>query len=422
MIGGSERAPVVVVIGRYPVVTTTFIDREIAALRCRGIAVDVVALRRPPADMPLSTAQRKLGREVDYALPVQWWHLVAAGLFACTRLRACVQTLWYLVTRVHPDPRSRARTLLHFGEGVVVAWRLRRRAPSELYAHFADRAAVVALVASRLLDCSYSLAIHAGADLFVHPVLLREKIEQARVVVTCTEANRTAISARVGASLGEKVSYIRHGLPLAEYRPPDARPGADQDAPPLVLAVGQLREKKGFTHLVDACERLRDRGHRFTCRIIGEGPQRRELEAQIRAAQLDDCVVVTGALPQDDVVAWYRRASVFALPCVVTPDGQVDGIPNVVPEAMAMGVPVVSSDLPAIRELVTDEVDGLLVAPGDADALAAAVGRLLDEPRFAAALAGAGLRTVHDRFDVDVNVDRLVERMWPDHFDRREAG
>ena len=176
----SGRSPVVVVIGRYPLVTTTFIDREIAALRRRGVDIDVVALRRPPSDMPLSDEQRDLGRGVDYVLPVQWWQFVAAAAFMCTCFHASMRILQYLVGRPHPSIVSRARTVLHFGEGVMVAWRLRDRSPSELYAHFADRAAVVALVASRLLGCPYSLSIHAGADIFVHPVLLREKIEHAR--------------------------------------------------------------------------------------------------------------------------------------------------------------------------------------------------------------------------------------------------
>jgi colanic acid/amylovoran biosynthesis glycosyltransferase len=416
----SHRTPVAVVIGRYPLVTTTFIDREIAALRARGVAVDVVALRRPPADMPLSGEQRELGRGVEYVLPVKWWHLLVAHLtFALTRPGACFGTLRFLVTRPHPDLRARARTVLHFGEGVVVAWRLRRRAPSELYAHFADRAAIVALVAGRLLGCPYILSIHAGADIFVHPVLLREKIDQARCVVTCTEANRTTIASIVGATLGEKVTYIRHGLPLARYRPPPVRPGPTAETAPLLLAVGQLREKKGFPHLIAACAQLRARGRRFECRIVGEGTQRDDLEAQIRAAGLEGSVELVGALAQDEVVAWYERAQVFVLPCVRTPDGQVDGIPNVVPEAMAMGVPVVSSDLPAIAELVTHEVDGLLVPPGDAIALADAIERVLANPQLATALADAGRRAVLERFDVETNVDHLLGLLWPERLEEQ---
>jgi glycosyltransferase involved in cell wall biosynthesis len=418
---------VVVVIGRYPLVTTTFVDREILALRRRGLDVDVIALRRPPDDMPLSDEQCVLRRDVDYVLPVRWWHLPVAHLtFVLARPRAYVRALRFLLTRPHPSPKARARTVLHFGEGVMVAWRLRRRAPRELYAHFADRAAIVALVAGRLLGCPYSLSIHAGADIFVHPVLLPEKIGQARCVVTCTETNRSAITSIVGPSLGNKVVPVRHGLPLGRYQP--AALDRNGDAPPLLLAVGQLREKKGFVHLVAACEMLRARGVPFRCRIIGEGPQRDELEAMIRDARLEDTVELPGALPHDDVVAWYERASVFVLPCITTPDGQVDGIPNVVPEAMAMGVPIVSSDLPAQRELVTDEVDGLLVPSGDAGALADAVERVLRDPGLAAALAAAGREAVLQRFDVEANVDHLVRVLWPEqldhhvHLDERVAG
>jgi colanic acid/amylovoran biosynthesis glycosyltransferase len=418
---GTRRVPgrtVVYVVGTYPLLTTTFIDREIAALRRWGLDVRIVAARRPAAEAPLSNEQRALAQGTTYLIPVAWPRLVAAHLrFLLSRPATYVGTLLHLVTRPHPDCRARAKTILHFGEGVFAAHLAGDRSVHELHAHFADRAATIALVASRLLRRPYSLSVHAGADIFVRPVLLREKLTGARHVVTCTSHNKAHLADLVGEALGRKITTIPHGLDLAGYRPgPAARNGL-----PLVLAVGQLAERKGFAQLVTACGVMRDRGYRFECRIIGRGPQRPRLDGLIAALSLGDVVSLRGALSHESVVDHYRQATMVVLPCVRTEQGDVDGIPNVLVEAMALGVPVVSSDLPAIRELVTHGVDGLLVPAGDSEALAAALCRLLDDPQLRRRLGGEGRHTVVERFDVEKNVQMLADTLWPRSIPERQT-
>ncbi|HEX5586235.1 MAG TPA: glycosyltransferase [Acidimicrobiia bacterium] len=403
--------PVVVVVGRYPLVTTTFIDRELDALRARGVVVDVLAVRRPPADVPLSSAQRALGAAVRYLLPTSPWAVARANARAmATRPATYWRTLGFLLSRPHPSLRARLMTAAHFVEGVLAADLVRDAHPRELYAHFADRAAVIALVASRLLGIPYSVSIHAGADVYVHPTLLKEKVEHARCVVTCTGATQAAVAAVVGDALGAKVRPMRHGIELDRFVPRVRGSRAE----PQLLAVGQLRAKKGFGVLIDACAVLRDRGVAFGCTVIGEGELRAELEQRIDAIELGDRVRLRGALSHDDVVGEYSRADVFVLPCVQTSDGHVDGIPNVVPEAMASGLAVVSSGLPAIRELVTDGVDGVLTAPGDPIALADALEALLSDPETRARLGREARATVEREFDVDENVGLLARALWPD--------
>lgn len=410
---GRRRDPgcaVVYVVGTYPLLTTTFIDREISALRGWGLDVRIVAVRRPPLDAPLSYEQRELAQGTTYLIPIAWLRLLAAhARFLVTRPGTYLGTLVRLVTRPHPDHWARVKTILHFGEGVLAAHVVDDGDVRELHAHFADRAATIALVASRLLRRPYSLSVHAGADIFVRPVLLREKFTAARHVVTCTSHNKAHLAGLVGEVLDRKITAIPHGLDLAGYRPGAPAPNGR----PLVLAVGQLAERKGFEHLVAACAVIRDRGYRFDCRIIGRGPQRADLEGQIASLSLDDIVSLRGALSHEAVVDHYRLATMVVLPCVRTADGDVDGIPNVLVEAMALGLPVVSSDLPAIRELVTDGVDGLLVPPGDVERLAAAVRLLLDEPQLAHRLGGEARRAVVERFDVEKNVRTLANTLWP---------
>lgn len=389
------------VVGTYPLLTTTFIDREIALLRRLGMSVDVTALRRPHG--PLSSDQQALVAGVRYVLPVAVARLARSHLsFIIRRPGTFWRTLVHLVTRPHRDLRSRIRTVLHFGEGVHVADLLRHGGYRHLHAHFVDRAATVALVAGRLLDLPFSATAHAN-DIYVAPVLLPEKLTEAQFVVTCTQYNATHLR-EVAGRPDTHVRCIYHGLDLSAYQPNGAR----LTSPPVILAVGQLKDKKGFRHLLDACALLRDRGHRFTCRIVGEGPDRDALSARIAALDLADRVALLGALDHADVVEQYRAATVFTLPCVVGADGDRDGIPNVILEAMAMERPVVSTRHSGIPEAVLDGVTGLLVAPEDAAALADALERLLVSDDLRHAMGQRGRQVVEERFDVTANVRDLM--------------
>jgi glycosyltransferase involved in cell wall biosynthesis len=409
----SRPLAVVYVTGTYPLVTTTFIDREIHELRRRGVAITIVGVRRPPVDAPLSAEQRQLQAGVRYLLPVRLPTLVRAHLhFALRSPRRYVSTLCRLVTRPHPTPAARCKTVLHFGEGVLAAYLVRDVEAQELHAHFADRAATIALVAARLLGTSYSMSVHAGADIFVEPVLLPEKVSGARHVMTCTAHNKARIASIVGPELARKVTVARHGLDVARYH----RSPRPRGSVPLVLAVGQLTTRKGLADLVAACSELRRRDVSFRCHIVGAGPQHEELRHAIEVAGLTGCVALCGAMAHEQVVDEYARAQVFVLPCTRAGNGDVDGIPNVLAEALAMRVPVVSTDLPAIRELLVDGVDALLVPPGDVHALAAAIERVLTEPALARRLRANGRRTVVEQFDIEANVGRFAATLWPEHF------
>lgn len=408
----AERLRLVYIIGTYPGLTTTFIDREIKMLRRWGGDLRIIAIRCPPAGTPLSQDQQMLQCGVTYLLPIAWPTLLLGHLhFALRRSRRYFTTLAYLLTRPHASLRTRLKTLLHFGEGAYAAYLLRDCDFQELHAHFVDRAATVALVAGRLLDRPYSLSIHAGPDIFVSPVLLREKIAEARHVVTCTRYNKSHLDTLVGAELSGKISYMHHGLDLADYRA-----HAVASDKPLILSVGQLAERKGFVQLIRACHCLRERGYDFTCHIVGRGPQRAELEALIARLSLSDTVVLCGALPHDQVIEKYRQATMFVLACLRSGDGDMDGFPNVLAEAMAMQVPVIATNISAIPELLEDQVNGLVVPPNDQAALVDAMARLLESPALRERLGSSGRQTVLDGFDAERNVRRFAAMLWPGSF------
>ena len=390
------------VIGTYPQLTTTFIDREISALIASGIDVRIVAMRRPP--QPPAESQLALAERTDYVLPPRPFRLIASQLSWLLRRPATyLHALAFLLSRRH-EHGSRLRTVAHFLMGADVARRLRSRADSRLHAHFADRAAIVAYVAGRLLGTGYSLTAHAN-DIYLRPSMLPMKIGASRVTITCTQYNVEYLQGRLPPNAAAKVRRIYHGLELDRYANLE-RVATDE---PVVVSVGQLKEKKGLRHLVDAMALLRDRGIRASCRIIGEGPLRDELAAQITARGLDGAVELLGALPHDAVLRHYAEATIFTLPCVVATDGDRDGIPNAILEAMAAGIPVISTPTSGIPEVVRDDDTGLLVPVADGTALADALERLVREPELRSRIGEAGRAFVVDAFDVHRNAERFLE-------------
>jgi colanic acid/amylovoran biosynthesis glycosyltransferase len=390
------------VVGTYPVLTTTFIDREVQGLLDLGADLRIVSIRRP--SMTLSPAQEAIRTRVTYLLPVSIPRLVASHAYWLVRRpKTVLGVLVWLLRRPHGEG-SRLRTVLHVSTALYAAYTLRDRRGVHIHAHFVDRAATVALVMGRLLDASYSVTAHAN-DIYLRPVLLPEKFAGATFAATCTEYNRRHLVDVLGPGLGDKVARIYHGLDLAGY---GARPEPN-GARPLIVTVGQLKEKKGLRHLIDACRILADRGVELECEIVGDGPLRRELADQIQALRLGDRVRLTGALPHPEVVDRYRRASVFVLPCVVAADGDRDGIPNAILEAMAMAIPVVSTPISGIPEVVHEGETGLLVPPADPTALADTLQRLLADRELRRDLGARGHEFVTAEFDIGRNVRRLAD-------------
>lgn len=274
-----------------------------------------------------------------------------------------------------------------------------------LHAHFAHTSTTVAWFASCLTGLPFSFTAHAK-DIYLKELnpgdLLRAKLRRARFVVTCTQANRRYLSAIFNET---PIHVIYHGLDTARFAPTGAQVRHDK---PLILSVGRFVEKKGFTHLVEACRLLRDKGRDFECRIVGDGGDYREcVRALIHEWRLEDSVRICPAVTQEELIGVLREATLFALPCQVAESGDRDGIPNVLVEAMASGLPVVSTAISGIPELIVNGKNGLLVPERDAAALAAALERLLDDAALCERLGAAGRATVCRNFDARRNVRAL---------------
>jgi len=391
------------IIGTYPLLTTTFIDREINILRQLEVELHILSIRR--STRTLSQDQEALKQQVIYLLPVALFTLLWAHIwFFLKRPMVYWITFFYLLSRPHPTLKSRLKTIFHFGEGVYAAYLLRKRVFDLVHAHFIDRATTVALIVSRCFNVPYSATAHAN-DIYVNPVMLPEKVAGAKFLATCTNYNKSYLESVLGTEASSKVHCIYHGLDIQQYQP---QPHSLPDEPALI-SVGQLKEKKGFTYLISACSLLKERGYDFRCEIVGEGPLRSELEAQIHQFDLDNHVKLCGVQPHDIVIEKYKHGTIFVLPCVLSADGDRDGIPNVILEAMAMELPVVSTRHSGIPEVVEDGINGLLVPPEKAELLADALATLLDDPVSRKRYGQNGRMKIMAEFLVESNVNKLLK-------------
>lgn len=400
---GEQPTRVLYVLKRYPRLSETFVVREILGLESAGVAVGIEGLLPPepgprhPEVARVQAHHRVLPRRPELRQrPV----LAAHGRLALRNPRRWV--------RVAAGASRRPGGWRRFLQAGLVAERAQREGFVHLHAHFATAAADVASTAAALSGLTWSVTAHAK-DVFndLNAAQLTRRLETAAAVVTVTEHNvahlRRILGERApepGVAPHRRVHLVRNGVPLAPAHGPNLH------GP--VVCVARLVEKKGIDRLLDALWTLAAHGRNVPALIVGDGPLRGQLEAQAAALGLADLVTFTGAVDSAEVAAVYARASMVVLPCRIAVDGDRDGLPTVLTEALARALPVVSTDVVGIPELVQHERTGLLVPPEDAAALAAAIERLLDDDGLARRLGRAGRQLVSDAYAPDRSTVALL--------------
>ncbi|MCL3883146.1 glycosyltransferase family 4 protein [Marivita sp. GX14005] len=381
------------VLKRYPRFSETFIVTEILAHEAAGQEIEIFALR--PVEE--THFQDMLGR-------------VRAPVTRVPDSFRNADALWSLIERAR-DTLPSGWTALHamtgaagrdVAQAIIVALTAHERGITHLHAHFGTVSTSVARLAAALAGITYSFTMHAK-DIYHDydtPVHLDEKLRDAAGAVTVSDYNRAYLRDRFGADAAH-VARIYNGLDLT--RLPYAAPNSGGE----ILAIGRLVEKKGFDVLIDAMALMRDAGHTVPCRIIGSGDQEAALRARIDAAGLQNVVRLDGPRPQAEVFDALRRASMLVCPCVVGADGNRDGLPTVLLEAMALGTPCISTDVVGIPELVRDNDTGLCVPERDAEALADAMARLSGDPALAARLSRSARALIEAEFDITRNAAHL---------------
>ena len=392
----------------WPRLSQTFVVNEILAQERLGTRVEVYSLTRSDERLVQPQVQA-VGARVHYLDDRRRRPRLAAlrdhASVARAAPRAYVTTLVYAALR--PRLAHGYATLSTVGclsaalrLAAVVNRARRAGAPIEhLHAHFAHDPALVALLTRRLTGVPYSVTAHAR-DLYQIPVpSLRARAHEASAVVTCCAANLHYLRSVLPAALHPRLHLIPHGVEVDRFVP---APREASPAPVEILSVGRLVEKKGFPDLLRACRSVKDSAAHvpFRLRIYGDGPMRAGLVELRDRLGLQEDVEFLGERDGDDVLRAYQRADVFALTPCVTADGDRDGIPNVIVEAMACGLPVLTTDAGGVTEVVHHGVNGLVAEPRDVATLAGFLAELCSAPGRRRALGDAGRRMVEDRFDV----------------------
>jgi glycosyltransferase involved in cell wall biosynthesis len=388
----------------FPRVSETFIINELIELERQGFDVRIYSMvaatdriRHRLVDeihSPIRYLPKPLSRSIGTVLADHAWLLIRSP-------RAYASTLFHVVTSGEVDLVAR------FPQAPCLARMLEREGVTHVHAGFVHMPGSLAYIVSLLTGRPYSLATHARDLYHSPPGLLRKKLAGARVVFTCTRYN-VGYFQRLSAGGGAfRVRHVYHGTTLERF----SFGPCGRSEPPVVLAVARLVEKKGLEDLIQASALLRDRGVRFTCHIVGNGELRRSLAELIQRLDLDRIVVLEGGADQDEVIEWYRRATVLALPCRVARDGDRDGIPNVLIEAAACGLPIVSTPVSGIPELIEDGQSGLLVPPQHPAALADAIHVMLQSADLRERVRANARARVESAFDVHRNALVIGEEL-----------
>jgi glycosyltransferase involved in cell wall biosynthesis len=379
---------------RFPSFGQTFCYREVAELARQGIAPPIFAFRNPK-DEPPQDWDTGIVQRVEY-LPeekqlLEWVHR------ASKKGKLTAEIIGAL------DEWGRRTDFLRLYQAVYVGLRLQEMGIRHVHAHFAGMAARTAFWVQRFFPMTFSFTAHAN-DIFApraFEIGLDKLVDAAHVIVTETDYAAQFLRERF-PERADRIHRIYNGLNLAGFGHADF-----SSSPPLIVAVGRLIAKKGFANLIRACGLLAERGKSLHCEIIGEGPLENELRAQIEQLDLRNRVALSGAKPQREVRQRLTASNVFVLSSVVDSQGGMDNLPTVIMEAMATALPVISTEIGGIPEMVVQNETGVLVQPDDAVALAGAIEKVIDDRSLAQKLGRTGYERARELFSIEKNVRDL---------------
>jgi glycosyltransferase involved in cell wall biosynthesis len=373
---------------RFPSFGQTFCYREVAELERQGVKVHVYSIRRP-VDEPKQDWDEQLIRRVHYlpdegSLVPEVDRAVRAGAVA----NATRETL---------EKWGRQSDFLRLYQAVYVGMRLQQDGVRRLHAHFAGMAARTAFWIHQFFGIPYSFTAHAN-DIFAprdFVVSLAKLMTNAAAIVTVSDYAAGLLKERYPESAA-KIHRIYNGVNLSRFHPPDFGTGI-----PAIVSIGRLIEKKGFADLIEACRLLQPRGRDFCCEIIGEGPLVAALQAQIAEAGLQSIVKLVGPQTQSQIALCLANATIFVLPCTREEGGGMDNLPTVIMEAMAAGLPVISTPIAGVPEMVEHDSSGILVPEHEPGAVSAAIEYLIADPQKARRFGDRGRLIASEKFSIE---------------------
>jgi colanic acid/amylovoran biosynthesis glycosyltransferase len=408
----SNKLKVAYFLSRFPYLTETFILREMLELRKLGIDVHIFSML-PPLPTPVHQQVQEMMPYVHYSPFLLSSQLILAQFYFLFRspikyIRVLCRAIW----QTYREPLVLLRVLMIFPKSVYFARQMRDLKIDHIHAHFVWINGIAAQVASDLIGVTFSLHPHAFGLFMRDQESVRRQLELVDGVISVSEYHRQYIANLCPRWSPEDIRIVHYGLDPAEFTP---APVPAEDDTVRILSVGSLFEKKGHEYLIDACAQLAEKGHAFRCSIVGSGPLQSALQTRIDRYHLQGRISLLGAKNQTEVQDLCRHSDLFVLACVVAQSGDRDGMPNVLLEAMAMQIPVVTTPVTGIPELVHDGETGLLAPERDANALAQAMERLINDTTLRHELGRQGRQAVLTGFDIHQTAAQLAASLQDIH-------
>lgn len=403
---GGRPLKVAYMLHRFPYLTETFIAREMHWIRDHGIDLTIFSLM-PPKDTIRSQQAEDLVALGRYS-PVFSWEVARSQLHFLKRnpLRY-LRSFGRLVGQTYREPKVMLLMMSLFPKSVHFAHQMEDQGIDHIHAHFVWIEGIAAGVAKDLLGITFSIHPHAFGLFSRNQRDVRHELENASHIVTISEYHRRYIAELAPRIASEGVDVVHCGIEPDRVQPPESR---TPNEPPRILSVGRAVQKKGHEYLIEACAELLARGRSLRCElVVGMGGRREQLQAQIDRLGVGEAVTLLDTRDEEGIFELLREVDIFALACVVADDGDRDGVPVSLMEAMACELPVVSTAVTGIPELVQDGQTGLIVPEHDADALAGALERLLDDEQLRIRLGTQGRAKVLEEFNVRRSAARMAE-------------
>ena len=395
------------IMSRFPKLSETFILREMNELKRLGWVISLYPLIKESETIIHPEAEPW----IDQAHFFPYYSLSILVANARCFFSDPIMYLKVFIQTIVENFRSvdyLIKALLLFPKSVKMAEDIQLELVDHIHAHYASHPALVAWIIHKFTGIAFSITVHAH-DIFVDQVMLETKISDAISVVSISEYNCRFLENIMGQGIREKINIIHCGIQPSLYADYDNSFGSSNVF--KIINVGSLQDYKGQIYLLEACKMLKKREIQFQCCIIGEGEERPHLEKMIKIFDLDDQVLLLGAMPQAQVAQFLTTGNCYVQPSIVTPSGKMEGIPVAIMEAFAAGLPVVATNLSGIPELVQPDKSGFLVPPADAMALANAIEAVMVDLSDAKILAEKGRSIVLDEFDLEKNA-LLLSKMF----------
>ena len=407
LVDNARPLKVAYMMSRFPALTETFILYEMQAMENIGVQIEVYPLLRGQVDVMHDEAKSFVDRA--HFVPFISLPILRANIdFALRKPRRYFGALWSLLKGTLGSKRYFTGALGIFPKSVLFARLMKADGVTHIHAHFASHPAAAAFVIGRLVDIPYSFTAH-GSDIHRDQTMLKEKVAEAAFALPISSYNRDVILRACEGRYGEKLLVVHCGVDTEIFYPPSNSDGRAKLDKFTIVCIGTLHEVKGQAYLIEACRLLRERDVEFNCLFVGDGPDMVALKRLVDQHELHDFVHFEGRRTRAEILELLGVADVLVAPSVPSQDGRREGIPVVLMEAMACGLPVVSSRLSGIPELVDDGRSGLLVSPGDVSGLAAAIQVLHGDEALRRRLGSAGRAKVEQGFSLDSNAARRAD-------------